>query len=564
MALALVADLGVWIHGANRTLVTCPGSCSADPLQSVWFLGLTPYSLLHGHTPLYTDVLSYPVGVNLMANTGMSPLGLLGLPVTLLFGSAATLNTMVVLALAASALTAFLVFRGWVAHPLAAYIGALAFGFGPYASTQARAHLDLTVTVFPLLAFWLLHRLVSGQARSPWKTGLVLGVASAVQLLISAEILATSALLGGIGLVLLALANRTEARARASEVLKALAATAVGFLVLAAYPLWMLFAGPQHLSAAVQPPAAVAPLSTDLLGSVVPTANQLIDPGFAHGLAHHLTLASSVSEDGAYLGIGMLAVLAWLCVRRRGMGLVRWAAVMVLISLIFSMGSQLTVAGHGTSLPMPFRYLLQLPLFTNVVASRFSLYTDLFTGLLLAVAVDSLWPDGIRFAPVPCAVAAAALIPMLPSWPFPTSALPLPAFFTTSAVDQIPAGSTVLTYPYPVFPEVQAMAWQSLDGMRYRLPSGYAFIPGPDHTVVHSGSPYQVGDLLQQCLGGGPAPQVPPQERAVILSELGYLQISTVVVTNAIPGEHCASAFFTALLGRPPQVEHGVLVWLDA
>src|SRR5580658_3502960 len=62
--LALTANIGPWIHGIGAYQSVCPGTCQDDPLQGAWFLGLTPYSILHHQDPFLTNFINYPTGVN--------------------------------------------------------------------------------------------------------------------------------------------------------------------------------------------------------------------------------------------------------------------------------------------------------------------------------------------------------------------------------------------------------------------------------------------------------------------------------------------------------------------
>lgn len=565
IALAVVARIGVWIHDPARTLVPCPTGCAGDEVQSAWFLAAVPHLLLQGHNPLFTDWLDYPSGVNMVQNPSMTLLGLLAAPVTLTAGPVVTLNALLVLAVAGSALGAFLLFRRWVAWGPAAYAGALVFGFGPYATGQARDHLDLTVTLFPLIALWLGDQIVVRQTRPAWQPGLALGVAGAAQLLVSAEILATTTVMGSVGLVLLGSANRDAVVSRTAHAARAFGVTVVTFGILAAYPLWMLFRGPAHLSGPVQSSATVTRLASDLLGPIVPGSNQLLDPGLLHGVATRLTLSPSMSEDGVYLGAGLITVLIWTAVRRRRDGRVRFTVAMGVVALVLSLGGRLVVAGHTSAVRLPFRVLVHLPVLDNALASRFSLYTDLFAGMLLALGLDSLRPSVPGRPWVPAAAAVVALVPLLPAWPYPTASLPVPAFFTGRAVDRIPAGTTLLTFPYPGFPNAEAMAWQALDGMRYRLLGGYAFYTGPRRSVADGADPALVSRPLQRCVGRDTAaPRLSADRRRRIIDELGRLKVSTIVVTGVVPGEHCAVTVVTSMLGRAPRAEDGVYVWFRA
>ncbi|TME73821.1 MAG: hypothetical protein E6I46_11545, partial [Chloroflexi bacterium] len=53
-----------------------------DPNLAIWFMRWTPFALTHHLSPLFTDYLDYPSGVNLMWNTAAPLLGLLFWPIT--------------------------------------------------------------------------------------------------------------------------------------------------------------------------------------------------------------------------------------------------------------------------------------------------------------------------------------------------------------------------------------------------------------------------------------------------------------------------------------------------
>ena len=55
-------------------------------------------------------------------------------------------------------------------------------------------------------------------------------------------------------------------------------------------------------------------------------------------------------------------------------------------------------------------------------------------------------------------------------------------FSEAAVVRQIRSGSVLLAYPYPVFPEDQAMLWQALSNMRFSLIGGYVVRPLPNGT----------------------------------------------------------------------------------
>src|SRR5215472_2821426 len=215
------------------------GCACGDPEQQTWFLAWTSYALTHGHNPLLTSYLHAPMGANLAINTSMPLLGLLGMPVTLLAGPVAAFNLLLRLGLAASGASMFGVLRRYVSWWPAAFGGGLLFAFSPYLANQAVRHLFLIfvplVPLFiPILDDWLVSR-----RRSPVHSGLLLGLVAALQYLISAEVLLTSAIMAVVGLAYLALRYRSAVGERMGALLRGVAVAVPVFLLIAGYGLWM-------------------------------------------------------------------------------------------------------------------------------------------------------------------------------------------------------------------------------------------------------------------------------------------------------------------------------------
>src|SRR5262249_9427063 len=83
----------------------------------------------------------------------------------------------------------------------------------------------------------------------------------------------------------------------------------------------------------------------------------------------------------------------------------------------------------------------------------------------------------------------AALLPLVPRWPYPPGPDVTPPFFTTPAVQRLPPGTVVVTLPYPARNQNEALVWQAKAAMRFRLVGGTAFfVPGPDHRSLYSGA----------------------------------------------------------------------------
>jgi len=97
----------------------------------------------------------------------------------------------------------------------------------------------------------------------------VLGLASALQLLTSEEILASTALVAAIGIALLCLLYRDQVVVRAPRALRAIVIAIVCFAILAGYPLIFQFFGPQRVSGLMQPQNTYV---SDALAFMVPPA----------------------------------------------------------------------------------------------------------------------------------------------------------------------------------------------------------------------------------------------------------------------------------------------------
>ncbi|MDE2292507.1 MAG: hypothetical protein KGL53_10530 [Elusimicrobia bacterium] len=105
------------------------------------------------------------------------------------------------------------------------------------------------------------------------------------------------------------------------------------------------------------------------------------------------------------LGWVLLAGAGWLWLRRRRED-DRWTGLFAAgagFSLLMSLGPWLRLCGVDTFLPMPFYFIHQLPIFSNMqVAHRFNIYVVLFLCLLLAALLRSLQrehPGAARWLP---------------------------------------------------------------------------------------------------------------------------------------------------------------------
>jgi hypothetical protein len=557
-----------WIHGPASYISSCPGNCQADPLQNTWFLAFTPYSLLHGQNPFLTNIINYPMGVNMSSNTFMPLVGLLVTPLVIVAGPTATFNVLIVAAFAGSATAAFVVFRRWTSWVGAAYAGALLYAFSPYMTAEGIAHLNLILVPIPPLILLLLDELIVRQQRSAVRSGVLLGLLMAAQFLISPEVAGTLVLMSAIGIGVLVAARWTEARRRVRYFMRGLVAAVGAFLVVNVYPLWAYFLGPERVTGSVQSRATLDLLSNDLMTLILPSSAQRISPGGLQNIADRIApVWLWAGENGGYIGVPLLLLLIAVVIRNRKNGLVRFAGFLGIVALLISLGPKLMIDGHGTGIPLPFRLVETLPGFSSVEASRFALYVGLFAGLLLAVGLDHLRTNGFGRlgagrpgALVATVVAVVALVSVLPAFPYPSSATGVPTFFGAGEASRIADNSVVLTYPIPDFPFVQPMNWQAVDGMRYKLIGGYIRTGDANGRALNEGMPSFTRTYFGRCEEGGDV-SPSPSDVASEGNDLREWDVSTVVVTQSAPDPGCAEQLIEAVTGRPPLKTGSVWVW---
>ena len=558
--------------------------------------GLTT-ALIHGHNPLFTDWQNYPGGYNAGVNGSMLILGWLASPITSIFGPVVTWNILERAAPFLSALSMCLVLRRWTTWWPAAFVGGLLYGFSCYV-TLSGDHLFLAFVPLPPLFFLLAYEAFVRQRWAPKRTGILLALVCAAQYFIFSEIFASMVMMGVLAIALWVLATRKRISVDV-QYLKTVTVSAVlvGAAVLV-YPILFNLFGPAHIDGIPNSPASLAMQHGDLLGLFVPGFRlRLTDPGL---------VSSSYLLDSRtlYLGIPLLIAIGAIVVLLRKRGIVLLAGAMALISLILSLGSTLYIAGHDTHVPLPFIVLTHLPLVQGFLSTRFSLFTILFGSVVVAIGVDAAYHHMLtshylsRFTPrrrvvvVHCPGVDHRIHrgpPHVAVTTRPSSASDVSPFFAThEASKHIPAGSTVLAYPYPgnpVYPGTtvgfsyssryqsvnDALLDQAVSGMPFRLIGGYGWRPSgstngsPDSSNL---DPSSVRDLFDFAFYGVTTRS--GQAKALVTTNLSsdlrtFVErhdVSTVVVLPV--GQHPSTVvtFLTAALGNPSHVK-GATVWFD-
>ena len=569
LLLSSLANWTAWAHGIAHSVQTAGG---ADVPEEIWFLAQTPWALLHGINPLANHTLNYPVGVNLSDNTSMSFLGIVGAPITFALGPVATFNVLLDLAFAASATTCFCMLRRFVSWWPAAFLGGLLYGFCPFAVAEGRAHIFLAVGALPPLVVLLLDRTLRTRTGSPWVNGVALGACLVAQFYISTEVFASMVVMMVLAAVvfgILRIAGRVRID-RGRLVRMAVVAGAVTVVGIG-YGVWVALAGPNHIVGPAQPASALAGISSDPLGLVLPTINQhfsigstrLADSLVAERAANWHVAYDALLENGTYVGIPLLVVLVVGTVALRRRRTVLLSAVMALLALLLSFGSFLHAGGRRTGVPLPYWVLAHLPLLDSGAASRYARFFWLFAAIVFAVTLGVLFERlrgrraqrRVVAALSTLAVAAVALFPLVPAWPYASGAADVPSWFTHGA-RSIPVGATVVVYPPADPSDAAAMVWQAEADFHFQMPQGYAVFATRDKTASFSGRPSSLQEALAACSMG----ESPGLSAGAIRRQLARWDTTAVVVVSRAAGSSCARYLFESALG-PPDHEGGVVVW---
>ena len=591
----MVATLLAFGHLGSMGPGDMTGPRNIDEIIQIWWISFVRSALAHGHNPFFTTWQNYPVGQNAGWNASILALGVLISPVTAAFGPVVAWNVLVRLAVALSAISMCMVLRRWTTWWPAAFFGGLLYGFSAYEYVEGAHYLFLSFVALPPIFFLALHEALVRRRWNPAWVGVLLGVIAGAQYLISAEVFASMILIGAIAVVLYLAVNRRSLVGGGGYLLRVVAyGVIVGGLLLAVPVGYTLF-GPQHLTGRVNTPQYLETLHGDLLGPLVPTVNQrLSSPALSHYAAQHLNYTVLM-----YLGLPLVVFAVgttwWL--RRRGV--VQFAAAMAVVSFVLSLGPHLWIGGHNTGVLLPMAVFNQLPLTSDFIPARLSVYTSLFVAAVTAFGLEEVHRrlaggrgrhsrtrrTGVAAAALTAVVAVVVAIPLLPARAeqvSPTDTTPYVS--SAEARSNIPAGSVVLAYPWPSEPlpahhtrfgfstayvdQDELLFDQAVAGMPFKVIGGYGWRPqGTPHAVAIASRllPESVQQYFDTAYLGFSLPWLPaiaPGDNVVddLRTFLVRYDVGTVVILPIGKHPDVVRALVTEALGSPSH-SGGVTVW---
>ena len=520
LLLAVAIFSSTWVDPAGSWI----GS-PKDPQLFIWYLGWIPRELSLGHNPLFTDHLSYPDGVNLMWNTSMILPALVLWPVTAMLGPVVAYNVLITAGIALSAWFGFLAAQRFIDRPLPCFAAGLVYGFSTALLAQSLGHPHVMVALFPPIALILGHEILVRRRMHPVAAGALAGAAAAAQLLTGEELLAMTLLIAAIGAALLWPWRPYFAEATG-------AALAV-FVVLAAYPLWFQFFGPQRASGSLQPPDVYV---SDLLAFALPS-------NFIH-------FTGNRTESDAYVGLPLLLLFVTGLVIGWKRPAIRWLGLMTLIVAVLSLGPHLHVNGNVTPIPLPWGAVEHLPLFESALPSRLMAIAFLGIGIVAGTSLQTQ-----RIWTTITLVVGLAIVTM-PWLPYPAQPAAAPAFFRPGGgVERIAPGSVVLVTPFSSKVSTDAMYWQAAANYRFRMPEGDAFTPGP-----YLGPHPSIMESILDDLDAGQRVTVTPEVLDLFRADIDAHGITTIVAGPS-KGQAAILEFLTQIVGSPPADDGGVKVW---
>ena len=552
-----------------------------DAVLDSWGYSWLPHALTNWINPFVTDYVNFPHQVNLLANTTQLALALIEWPITAIAGPTASFNLACLAAPTLSAGAMYLLARTVTDRRLLAWVAGLLYGFSAYMLTALGSfHFQLFFVPVPPLLFLALHHLVAVRRMKASILGLGIAGLIVVQFFISTEVLMTTMIMTVIaGLCAIALCPR-QLLAAWRYVLSTLAVAGGATFALLLWPAWIALAGPGRISGLVilTPQAYRA----DLAGPIFPTTTQAIVPARAAEISSHF--ASAVSENYSYLGIPLLlativgAALLW---RNK---VVVVASLVSLLAFVLSLGGALVVAGtpsqgsigtEATGSWLPGRLLEKLPLFENVIPSRWALFTSIGVALIFVALLDRLASArssrrttriGIAGAVALC---VAVAIPLLPRLPLGEASLSvdyaLPAHMKKLVASTIPTGDAAITFPYPTGDNfMRPVTWQSAMDFPFKMPAGYFRVPqGPLHKVGfdpvygYGFSSYPAQVLVQ--LERGTPPAMSSTVRSAFRSPLDRWGVRWLVADVGGSANPAATTSYLAFLLGPPVATKGTV-----
>ncbi|WP_370517912.1 hypothetical protein [Micromonospora sp. MP36] len=541
-----------------------------------WLFAHGAYSVRHLENPLFTARQNAPDGVNMMANTSLLGVTLPLAPLTLLLGPQVMYALYLGAALSATAATSYwMLSRHLVRSRAAAFVGGVFLGFAPGIVHHANGQPNFVSNfLLPLIVARVLRL---GEPGRWLRNGVALGLLVAYQIFINEEMLLLTALACLVIVVAYAVQRPRAARERAGTFLAALGVGGGLALLLAAYPIWFQFNGPQSYRGLQG--GVFHNWGEDLMAFVTFARDTV-----AGDEAVEQTIG--LTEQNTWFGwpLVLVALVALVLLVRRSLP-ARIVAVLVVVFTVAAIGPKVRFDGVETTVDGPWAYVPDnLPLVEMMMPTRLALVVTGAVGVLLALAWNGLAGAGRPAVPRPRAGEAsaapspaagrrrrwlrglgyaaivAALLPLFPR-PLPAERLDPPPHFITAGGwrPYVPAGRTLVPVPIPSNVHgLPTLRWSALTRQEFPIPAGYFIGPNEKGEGVFGAPNRPTSTLIYATMDANKVPAITEEHRRQAVEDLRFWKAS-VVVLGANPREAVLRDLMTALLGPPQRVDD---VWL--
>lgn len=421
------------------------GAAYGDSFEGVRAIWWTGEAISQGINPAQQLLLMYPEGFFSAVQWALPVAYLPGVLFAIIFPPLVAFNLAFLLASVLTGWTAYWFVRELTRHEIAALLGGLiVLAYPTRFGHAAVGHLGLITNYWRMLFLWMLVRvfLQRGGYREALLGGVFLGLAlGTAPTNIAYEILPLAVVVGGT----MAWQHRAEWRRwRLSLVVLGGVAALIGVVLYLPLFLEMMGGESTFLSE-----TGTVRYSTDLLAFVLPSPfNPVVEGLGLNAQVAWDVLGDNAIEGSAYLGLGVVllsAVALWK--RRSEAGL--WL-VLALISMLLSLGPVLKVAdqvatatiegAESTAITLPYALYDDLP---GLGMVRTPGRSNMTTAVALAVlagygwTVLSDWWAKLKRpqwqAGTFIAVSIVIMMEYTVFFPFPTTEVPVPAYFETLA-----------------------------------------------------------------------------------------------------------------------------------
>ncbi|MEU7610890.1 hypothetical protein [Micromonospora sp. NPDC049204] len=553
-----------------------------------WLFAHGAYSVRHLENPLFTARQNAPDGVNMMANTSLLGVTLPLAPLTLLLGPQVMYALYLGAALAATAGTGYwMLSRHLVRSRAAAFVGGAFLGFAPGIIHHANGQPNFVSNfLLPLIVVRVLRLGEPGRWR---RNGLVLGALVTYQIFINEEMLLLTAL-ACLVVVLAYVVQRPRAAWAAAGTFAAGLGVAGGLaLVLAAYPIWFQFNGPQSYRGLQG--GVFHNWGEDLMAFVTFARDTWAgDPAVEQTIG--------LTEQNTWFGwpLVLLSLVSLVLLVRRSLA-TRIVAVLIVVFTVAAIGPMVRFDGVETTVRGPWSYVPDdLPLVEMMMPTRLTLVVAAAVGVLLALTWDAAHRQGRAVAdparvpaqrvdeptpatsddpaapapvaarrrwlrPVGYAAVTLAVLPLLPR-PLPAQQIDPPPHFITAGGwrPYVPAGRTLVPVPIPSNVHgLPTLRWSALTGQEFPVPGGYFIGPNELGEGVFGAPNRPTSTLIYSTMDKDAVPALTDENRRQAVEDLRFWRAS-VVVLGAHPREAVLRDLVTGLIG-PPQRVDDVWVW---